>query len=325
MLKSFFVGGFLAMCFIFFYAVIGVYGVWLEEKYVADCGCDGGVALAVTGTCPADWNPCEFLTGSRGEASQVAAILGHRTYRGVEVFVNLVMITASLSTLDSTFTSAAKLVSLEFCGWLQLEGDTRTSLGPLRPVDIDHIGYQHITVARAFIVFLMFVGNSFLGMETDAMKATTVAGMAVMGLGWPIWWMTIWRTKKDGRRGWRKAPLAFIVPFAVGWFFGMSYYFQGQEAVEYPERALGWTYDLNIAGSYTKNDGTEADYAYGRYLGTMLLGHAICLGAFLVFFVFHQVVPLTAEVEAEGEGDEPTVKDDGKEGGKGEESKEVSI
>jgi len=308
MLKSFFVGGFLAMCFIFFYAVIGVYGVWLEEKYSADCGCDSGVALAATSACPTDWNPCEFLAGTRGEASDVAAILGQRTYRGVEVFVNLVMITASLSTLDSTFTSAAKLVSLEFCGWLQLEGDTRPALGPLRPVDIDHIGHQHITVARAFIVFLMFVGNSFLGMETDAMKATTIAGMAVMGLGFPIWWMTIWRTKKESRRGWRKAPLAFVVPFAVGWFFGLSYYFQGKESSEYPEREKGWTYDLNVAGSYTKNNGEEADYAYGRYLGTMLLGHLICLGSFLFFFAFHQVVPLTAEVEAEGEGGEPALK-----------------
>jgi hypothetical protein len=306
MLKSFFVGGFLAMCFIFFYAVIGIYGVWLEEKYAADCGCSEGVALAATSSCPAGWNPCQFLAGARGEASDVAAILGQRTYRGVEVFVNLVMITASLSTLDSTFTSASKLVSLEFCGWLQLEGDTRQAMGPLRPVDIDHIGHQHITVARAFIVVLMFVGNSFLGMETDAMKATTVAGMAVMGLGFPIWWMTIWRTKREGRRGWRRAPLAFVMPFAVGWFFGLSYYFQSKEKAETGK--MGWTYDLNIAGSYTTNSGVETDYAYGRYLGTMLLGHAICLGSFIVFFVLHQVFPLTAEVEAEGEGGEAALK-----------------
>ncbi|CAK0910786.1 unnamed protein product [Prorocentrum cordatum] len=317
MLKSFFVGGFLAMLFIFFYAVIGIYGVWLEEKYAADCGCSGGAALAATSACPTDWSPCEFLAGERGEASDVAAILGQRTYRGVEVFVNLVMITASLSTLDSTFTSAAKLVSLEFCGWLQLEGDTREAMGPLRPVDIDHIGHQHITVARAFIVILMFVGNSFLGMETDAMKATTVAGMAVMGLGFPIWWMTIWRTKREGRRGWRRAPLAFVAPFAVGWFFGLSYYFQGKDVADwkalnpglaFPESELGWTYDLNIAGSYTKNSGEEADYAYGRYLGTMLLGHAICLGAFVVFFVLHQVLPLTLEVEAESEGEDTALR-----------------
>jgi len=232
------------------------------------------------------------------------------------------MIADSLSYAFTKMSSArgrnrsSKSETTSICGWLRLEGDTREATGPLRPVDIDHIGHQHITVARAFIVVLMFVGNCFLGVEADAMKATTVAGMAVMGLGFPIWWMTIWRTKKEGRRGWRKAPLAFVMPLAVGWYFGLCYYVQGKEVSDwkaentgtFPESELGWTYDLNIAGSYTTNSGVETDYAYGRYLGTMLLGHAICLGSFIVFFVLHQVIPLTAEVEAEGEGGEAALK-----------------
>jgi len=310
MLASFLIGGLCAMAFIFFYAVIGVYGAWLKEHYGEVCDCTSGFSgVASTSSCPSyngDWNPCEKLVGTVGEASDVAWILGHRTYRGVEIFVNLVMITASLSTLDSTFTSASKLVSLEFAGWLHLNGDRRDHVGPLRPVDIGHIGEKHITVARAAIMLLMFVGNSFLGYEKDAMSATTVAGMAVMGIGLPIWWMTIWRQKseKRGCKGWRKAPLAFIVPFGVGYFIAISYYIQGERVKDYEgddvDSVKGWTYDLNV-GTYTKADGSEAQNAYGRYLGTMLLGHGICITSFFVFWALHQVLPWTEEVEEEQE------------------------
>jgi len=315
MLVSFFVGGLLAMLFIFFYAVIGVYGAWLKVKYTTECGCTGGMKAAAPGPgCPADWNPCSKLVGSVGEASDVAWLLGRRTYVGAEIFINLVMISASLSTLDSTFTSASKLVSLEFCGWLKLSGDTRSLRGPLRPIDLPYIGSAHMSIARAFILFLAFVGTAFLGYEKDAMKATTVAGMSIMGIGMPIWWMTIWRTKQDGRQGWRQAPLAFIVPFVVGWFYGISYYIHGEDntdrktwcAANAPTdatcvvNAQGWTYDLNV-GTYTTATGAEAQNAYGRYLGTMMQGHAVVIALFFLFFALHQVVAWTPEVEPENE------------------------
>merc|ERR1719210_25670 len=172
-----------------------------------------------------------------------------------------------------------------------------------------------MNVARCFIVFLGFIGTSFLGYEKDAMKATTVAGMSIMGIGMPIWWMTIWRTKAEGRKGWRQAPLAFIVPFALGVFFGISYYVHGEDNTDRttwckanePANAncvtdkQGWTYDLNV-GTYTKADGSEAKNAYGRYLGTMLLGHGVVIFAFFVFFILHQLIPMTEEVEPEPEG-----------------------
>lgn len=305
MLLSFLVGGTVAMIFIFFYAVIGVYGAWAKEKYVADCGCAGGIATAASASCPTDFNPCSHLTGSLGEASDVAWLLGHRTYRGAEVFVNLVMITASVSTLDSTFTSASKLISLEFCGWLKLKGDTRDFVGPLRPVDLHYIGEYHMIVARIFVAVLALVGTAFLGYEKDAMKATTVAGMSIMGIGAPIWWMTIWRTKTETRKGWRQAPLAFIVPFIVGWVIGISYYVQGVDNTERKSVCAkmvnatadcvtsmqGWTYNLNI-GTYTNGAGAETQNAYGRYLGVMLLGHGIVVVLFFIFFAFHQVVQI---------------------------------
>ena len=52
---------------------------------------------------------CEQGAVNNGSPAQVAAALG-----GVsECFILLVMMTSSLSTLDSTFTSCAKLIALE--------------------------------------------------------------------------------------------------------------------------------------------------------------------------------------------------------------------
>jgi len=311
MLKSFFVGGLISMLFVFFFATIGVYGAWLNEKYAADCGCSGGVAVNATATCPSHWNPCSHLMGTLGEASDVAWILGHRTYRGAEMFITLVMITASLSSLDSTLTSCAKLVSLEFGGLLQLKGDKRGVMAPLRPSDILHIGSDHLSVGRVGIIAMAFIGAAFLGYEKDAMKATTVAGMSIMGIGAPIWWMTIWRTKREGRKGWRQAPLAFVVPFAVGCFVGVSYYLQGEANTDRVAwctaeglggdcvtKEQGWTYRLSI-GTYTGDAGQEVQNAYGRYLGTMLAGHGAVIVLFFIFFALHQLIPLTPEVTPE--------------------------
>jgi hypothetical protein len=298
MLISFFVGGTIAALFIFFYAVIGVYGAWAKERYLLDCGCANGIPTFQHGMCPTDWNPCSHLIGSVGEASDVAWILGRRTYRAAEIFINFIMITASLSTLDSTFTSASKLVSLEFCGWLGISGDNRSKSGPLRPHDQAHISTTHMIIARCFIVFLAFIGTCVLGYEKDAMSATTIAGTSIMGIGMPIWWMCIWKTKSDSRRGWVQAPLAFFVPFCVGWFFGISYFLNGKD-----EAKDGWTYDLQV-GTYDDANGVEQHMYYARFLGTNLVGHAVVIVLFFIFFAFHQMFPKLwfwelAEVEIE--------------------------
>merc|ERR1719221_1090403 len=171
-----------------------------------------------------------------------------------------------------------------------------------------------MNVARISIIFLAFVGTSFLGYEKDAMKATTVAGMSIMGIGMPIWWMTVWRVKTENRKGWRQSPLAFVVPFAVGWFVGISYYLQGEAnsdrvtwcaAQSEPSQDCvtsqqGWTYKLNI-GHYTTSAGDDVPLAYGRYLGTMLAGHGAVIVLFFLFFLVHQLIPMTPEVELEKE------------------------
>jgi len=170
---------------------------------------------------------------------------------------------------------------------------------------VHYIGEYHMILARIFIVVLAFIGTAFLGYEKDAMKATTVAGMSIMGIGAPIWFMTIWRTKSESRKGWRQAPLAFIVPFIVGWIIGISYYVNGENNTDRKEYCAtltnstadcvtseqGWTYSLNV-GTYTNSAGAEVQNAYGRYLGTMLLGHSIVIALFFIFFAFHQLVQI---------------------------------
>ena len=74
-------------------------------------------------------------------------------------FTNLVMMTSSMSTLDSTFTSTAKLVALEFCGFLRLPGDARRKgvRGPLSP-EVRHSALGGAAAAATAVVVVVVVG-----------------------------------------------------------------------------------------------------------------------------------------------------------------------
>mmetsp|Transcript_91134 Transcript_91134/g.162236 ORF Transcript_91134/g.162236 Transcript_91134/m.162236 type:complete len:719 (+) Transcript_91134:41-2197(+) len=272
MLLSFCAGGVVAALFIVFYAAIGVYGTFYHEYWAEVCSCDG--AATVSQGCPTTWNPCARLDSSNGDSSFAAWVLGHQTYAAVEVFVTFVMITASMSTLDSTFTSWSKFVSLELGGWLKLRGDHRGFLGPLEACDLKNVSSSHLLMARCSIVLLMVLGVAFLGTEKDAMKATSAAGTMVMGIGPPIWMMTIWKTKNERHKGWVQAPLAFVLPSAVGFVLGYFYYSDGKEGE-------GLTYDSFKIG----------DVYYSRFLGTNVWGHLICFVTFVLCFAFHQLLP----------------------------------
>ena len=54
---------------------------------------------------------------NKGDPTIVSSHLGG----AAEAFMTLVMMTSSLSTLDSTFTSTAKLFALEIMGWSSQE------------------------------------------------------------------------------------------------------------------------------------------------------------------------------------------------------------
>lgn len=343
MFASLSVGGFIAALFIFFYGALGVYGAFYQDLYTVNCDCSAGLevcsargySLAPGSLSMQDcewWDANRQGWGKAGGSGFVGTLIGERVSSTIMIFQLFVYATASMSTLDSTFSSASKLIALEFCGWLRLSGDTRANPAPLRPHDSEYISSTHLWIARISILALMFLGLCFLGVEKDAMSATTAAGTCIMGIGFPIWMMMFMDPNKKGRK-FRRAPLAFLVPFIIGWYFGMSYWADGSQRDATEHRI---TYDDLQVGNYEKtfdctvlaygacgepcawNDSTKQvdgswvaggctgpssvtvlqKMYYARFFGTNLWGHAVCLGAFVVFFIIHQVLPLTGEVDA---------------------------
>lgn len=275
MLISFIVGGVIAAGFIFFYSAIGVYGAYYNQLYASVCGC-GMKNPVATSACPTAFNACFQWSTTRGSPQYASYILGRQTYRVVEYFITITMITASMASVDSAYTSCFKLVSLDFGGYMKLKGDDREELAPLRPHDVASIGPSHMLLARLSSIPLLITSIVFLGVDKDAMTATSAAGTMVMGIGAPIWFSTLWLNKRNGKRGFVQAPLAFVGPFIIGIIFGSYYYTDG--LVGY-----GTTYDTWTLG--------DPSYGYSRFLGTNLYGHLICLVAFIVFFGFHQLFP----------------------------------
>lgn len=343
------VGGIVAALFIFLFSALGVYGAYHSDRMAINCDCtsdcfDKGLVTAPGVLTSAEcqwWAANRKSWGSWGDSSYVGTLLAIKVATVLEVLTNFIMITASMSTLDSTFASGAKLMALEFGGWLSIAGEAREKLGPLRPHDVVHITPTHIWVARTSIVVLVCTGVAFLGFESDAMNATTVAGTAVMGIGPPVWALCLWRTRKGERRGWRSAPLAFILPYAVGWFFGAQYWIDQKKdpsefRVTYDKfqftnyyntfncQDLPWTLCARDASAIAAGckwvPGTGGapgsctgpsfqvltSIRYARFLGTNIVGHLACIGAFIVGFAIHQyILPgLTGEVLSNDEATE---------------------
>ena len=133
---------------------------------------------------------------------------------------------SSLSTLDSTFTAAGKAVALEFGGWLRLPGDTRKVRAPLRPNDAEHVTWWHVQLARLGMIAVATLGTLYLLAGAEPLSATTASGTTVMGLGPPIFLLLVWKyDTSDGSgtpTGWRRSPLAFLLPFVAGATIGIS-------------------------------------------------------------------------------------------------------
>lgn len=260
MVAAFFVGGAIAATFIILFSAVGIYGCY--------------VAGAVKNGAPVD----------------VARSLSSAAF----TFINLVMMTSSLSTLDSTFTSCAKLCALELFGWLRLEKDARPAgkRGPLAPADAS-VTSAHIALGRASILSLALAGALNLLADTEALSATTVSGTMVMGLGPPVLLLLAWRFgAPDGSvSGWRQAPLAFLFSFVPGIVFGALYsvatakrYFtdeDGAAASEYRYEALRESLIDRLAM------GTGP---YSLLLGMNVIGHCTCFGGCAVGFAVHALV-----------------------------------
>ena len=245
MLYSFGWGGLIAGTFIVLFSAIGIYGCVLEDAV------------------------------KKGAPTVVAASLGGAS----EVLIMLVMMTSSLSTLDSTFTATGKLFGLEFGGWFLLPGDKRATRGPLKPTDEANVSTSHVAVARLCMVVLGIVSTFYLLADSTVLNATTVSGTMVMGLGPPIYLALFWRYASTDASddGWRQSPLAFLFSFAMGVVWGSLFQDEKMSNRTHPilaDMALG-------------------DGSYAKLFGVNVWGHLSCAGACAVGFAIDQwVLPL---------------------------------
>lgn len=173
MVTSFVAGGTLAALFIFIFGLIGVYGSTINV---------GG-------------SPADISNNLGGAAFSI---------------VNLIMMTSSLSTLDSTFSSISKIWGVEAAGMVKS--------GKLKNVaDADANDMKN---GRIAIVLLAIIGAVPLMSDLTILSATTVSGTIVMGLGPPVFYAAL--SGKDGAQ----KPFAFHLSFwggvALGVIFQMN-------------------------------------------------------------------------------------------------------
>lgn len=228
MLKSFVVGGTLAAGFIVMFSCIGIYGnmeaAYLQQNAAGETGVNG---VTIEGL-------------SKGLPSHVSRYISRTCF----TLVNIVMLTSSISTLDSTFSSVSKLVGPELMGFLRTRKPGTTSDATSRD----------IVAGRVAIVALAVVGVLPLLSNLDALSATTISGTVAMGLGPPMLFLEFCKGKR---------PLAFHLSFWLGVALGTVY----QLSNEYPK-------DWSLRDLYM------GDGSYKKLLGVNVLGACACFAAF---------------------------------------------
>jgi Na+/proline symporter len=163
MLRSFMTAGVLGVLFILLFSFVGIYN--------RAAGIGGNATL---NTAAAFGLPLLFL-------------------------MNLMMLTSGCSTIDSTFSSIGKLVSLEvLAGW---------------KVD-------KVVLARGAMVVLGILGNLMLYARPAILSATTVSGTMVIGLT-PVFLLSGWR--RAGAASYHASVLLgllFGLGLSLNWFHG---------------------------------------------------------------------------------------------------------
>jgi len=266
MARSLAFGGLVAGIFIVLFSIIGVYGSMLGKCVEADvCGVAdlGGTwvqTFAGNSTHPVDgyYAGAGTLAGVKGGTpAEVAKTMGD----GMFNLLFVVMSTSSISTLDSTFTSTAKLCGPDIAGFF--------SSG--KPVPLSQATEKHMLIGRIAMVALAFIGTLPLLMDVSELNATTVSGTVVMGLGGPVVLMAYTEGWKKGQ----KRPLAFLVPFLSCAAIGICYTLTGVKNRD-GELEYDW---MNINFSQL----TMGDGSYGKLLGVNVTGAVMSLGLYFVF------------------------------------------
>jgi len=201
MVKSYFVGGCLATLFIIFYSLVGIFGNMAYKL-------DPRAKL--------------FPKIKGGEVSAVAAYLGPDAYAAV----NILMLASSLSVLDSTMSSCAKLFGPELYGFIK-NG---------RPTKLMDASQTEVWIGRLGLIVIAIVGTLTLKGESNAFNATSVSGTTVAGLGPPIIML-------EFMQGYN--PLAFHIPFWFGICMGIAF----QIASSNPQWAVMNGFKVGYGGS----------------------------------------------------------------------------
>lgn len=239
MLWSFMVGGVVAAGAIVLFSTLGVYGKSI---------------------------------GIGGEPALVSKAISSSLF----TIVNIIFLTSSISTLDSTFASTAKIVGLEMSGFIPSLNPTG-NIGPLKPTDsgLDH---RHLWIGRIAILVMAVCGTLPLLAESDALDATLISGTTVMGLGTPVLFILMWRDR------FKKARLAFHLNFWCGVVLGIMY--QWEICVSRDENG-----DCIEKASYMKDKWmTIGNGSYNILLGVNVYGYLICLSGFVLGFIIDQLI-----------------------------------
>lgn len=241
-------GGFCAAWFIALFGLIGVHGNMLGQCVQQGACSDNELKGANLG---------DVLAGT---PAGVAQTLGTTVYS----LVNLIMVTSGISTLDSTFTSVAKLVGPDLHGFIDIG----------KPMSIAEATEKHVLIGRVAMVVVAICGTLPLLDNPAELDATTVAGTIVMGLGGPIYMLALvpkhllWRGKR---------PLAFLVPVLLCALIGVCFRLSNakDKHKELKYKAAARTIDFSFLD--------VGEGIYRQYLGINILGACLSLVGWFVF------------------------------------------
>lgn len=145
MLRAFYTGGTIAFCFIVVFGLIGVFG-------------------NMAGTFDPNVDPSVMPRLLGGQPAAIATFLGPTIFS----ITNIIFLTTSISTIDSTFASTAK-ISAEMTSFFVAKSPARLS----------HATPVQLQVGRFAIRFMAFLGILPLLQDPTALSATTISGTMV--------------------------------------------------------------------------------------------------------------------------------------------------
>ena len=266
MVRSFYVGGAMAIMFIFFFGLIGVYGnmyaachciTWSKSTCVEYGPCAGADWPELfAGTTPIV-NGANLYDVYKGEPAAIGRTFGD----GFFSVMNIIMMSSSISTLDSTFSSIAKLAGPDLSGFLTIG----------KPIDPEKATAKHMLIGRVAMVVMAFFGVLYLLRSPDELSATTVSGVMVFGLGPPIYMQAF--LPEQYTKGYK--PLAFIVPCLAGYIMGIYYNLKSDCHPSGCEKEV--LYNLKAL--------TVGEGSYGYYLGYTIAGSVSVLAIYLLFIM----------------------------------------